>query len=88
MKIKIEDLLPIYQALSKNIGLENTLKLAEEFGGQEIYFPKLRLTKERDRMIIKEFTGGNTKELAKKYSVTPSWIRQVLKRVEAKKGEF
>lgn len=80
MGIKMEDLPLIYQALAKIIGPENTLKLAEEFGGQELYFLKLRLLKERDRRIIEEFNGGNTRELAKKYGVTPSWVREILKK--------
>lgn len=69
-----------YKKLTSIIGLENTLKLAEEFQGTTLYFAKLDSTLKylRDEKIREEFNGSNHKELAVKYGLTETWIRKIL----------
>jgi Mor family transcriptional regulator len=77
--INPEDLPEPYFEISKLIGLENTLKLADRYQGTGIYLPKLDgvIRKIRDEKIKKEFNGGNYRELARKYGLTEVWVRQI-----------
>jgi len=69
-----------YRKLTSFIGLEHTMKLAEEFQGTTLYFAKLDSTLKliRDKKIREEFNGGNHKELAVKYGLTEAWVRKIL----------
>jgi len=69
-----------YRRLVGLIGIENVLRLAEEFQGMSIYFPKLDGTLKivRDKRILDEYNGSNIKELARKYGLTENWIRQLI----------
>lgn len=53
-------------------------------GGSYMYIPKdlgLDLSK-RDYRIFDEFDGSNVHELAKRYGLTPMWIRTILAKVK------
>jgi len=81
MKNMDPELLPEpYRKLCSLIGLENTLKLAEEYQGTSLYFAKLdsALKTLRDQTIRDEFRGGNYKELALKYGLTETWVRKIV----------
>lgn len=69
-----------YKELSELIGIDNLLKLADNYGGTMVYIPlRYRITRlERDTRIRKEFNGGNYRELARKYNVCESTIRAVI----------
>lgn len=69
-----------YRRLVALIGIANVLRLAEEFQGMNIYFPKLDGTLKivRDKRILDEYNGYNIKELARKYGLTENWIRQLI----------
>lgn len=69
-----------YRRLAALIGIANVLRLAEEFQGMSVYFPKLDGTLKivRDARILDEYDGCNIKELARKYGLTESWIRQLI----------
>ena len=92
VNIKIEELHPIYQALTQIIGIEAAVKLGQEFGGQNVYFPRLdaltlsrRLA--RDRKIVEDYEGGKytKQQLGLKYKMTGAGIGSVLKRAEAER---
>ncbi len=74
-----------YKTIAQEIGVENFLKLADILGGATSYIPTkdkfLRII--RDEQIRKEFNGGNSLELAKKYSITERWVRQIVTNVNA-----
>ncbi|KEQ23417.1 Mor transcription activator family protein [Paenibacillus tyrfis] len=74
---------PYYQ-LAEAIGLKPTLVLAEQFGGTGVYFPKLEaaIRAARDRMIRREFDGGNYKELARRYRLSESWVREIVDKAD------
>jgi Mor family transcriptional regulator len=75
----------LYTALSDGLTVDQavraTVAVAELFGGESIYFPKIgKLTKElRNAEIIKEFDGSNTRQLSKKFLLTVAYIRKILK---------
>lgn len=79
-EISIEDLPEAYQEVARIIGIENAIKLSECLGGIAFYFPKIDalIQKKRDETIRKEFNGVNHKDLAKKYSLSEIWIRQIV----------
>lgn len=80
--IRLEDLHPTYRQISEVIGIENTIKLGRELGGESFYLPKLGvcLARVKERKVVEEVSGGNYVEVARKYGVTSSWVRQILKK--------
>ena len=69
----------MYRDIAEAIGPENFVRLAEVVGGATIYIPKPEslVRPVRDARIKDEFNGYNTIELARKYSVTERWVRQL-----------
>ncbi len=67
-----------YRGMVDMIGLENTLILAKELGGTQLYFPSL-YRETRNHQIIKEFNGYNINDLAKKYHITVKRVQQIIK---------
>lgn len=80
--IRLEDMQPTYQQIARVIGVENTVKLGRELGGEQFYLPKLDvcLSKVKERKIIEEFKDGNYGALARKYGVTSFWVRKIIKK--------
>lgn len=74
--LTIEMLPEQHQELAKIIGVQNFLKVAAQFGGHDYYIPKREalLRETRNRMIRKQYTGYNAKELSKLYGLTERWI--------------
>jgi len=70
----------IYQDLAGMVGLEAALMLGREFGGMSVYIPKIEtsLREWRDENIRRDFTGGNIRQLARKYRLTSTRVRQIL----------
>jgi len=79
--IRIEDLPEDLQQMAHLVGLENTLKIVERFAGCQIYIPKPESVARfaRDRRVIEEFNGCNHRQLALKYNLTESMIREILR---------
>ncbi len=79
--IELQDLKEDYLEMAEIIGLDNYKKLVDRYNGASVYIPTVdRLTKkDRDTLIREEFNGGNIKELANKYNLTESWIREIVK---------
>lgn len=83
----------IYELMIELIGFENTLKLAEVFSGETVFFKKIEtlIRPGRNRKILEEFNGYNFKELGKKYGLTEIAIRDICKdhilRVRNRPGE-
>lgn len=72
-----EELPDPYSHLARKIGLEATLQLAVELGGENVYFGKLDV-KLRNRRILKEYDGYNVKKLAAKYGLTRRRVEQIV----------
>lgn len=70
-----------YDYLVELIGVENTIKIMNEFGGSQVHFPMKRnvVMLFMPEIIGREFDGYNYTEFAKKYGISTSYIRKVLK---------
>ena len=62
------------------IGKDNTKKLIYEFGGTLLYIPKEGFKSERDKQIIEEYDGYNSKRLARKYGLCEKQIKNIIRR--------
>lgn len=63
------------------IGIESYYKLAQYYGGSQIYIarPNALDKLKRNGMIIKEFEdGASYKEIAVKYGLTTVWVRKII----------
>lgn len=81
-EITIDSLPEEYQTVAEIIGMENALRLAEHFPSMRIYCPKFDslVRDRRDARIRDEFTGFNSRDLARKYRMSETWIREIVKR--------
>lgn len=84
-EMTVDNLPESYQQIAEIVGIENALKLADHLGGLYFYYPQLDslLRAKRDERIQKEFTGNNHRELARKYNLSESWIRNIVQRKPA-----
>lgn len=80
-EIKLSELPEVYQTIAELIGFDNMVILAEQFDGEYVYFPKVETFKryKRNRKIIDEFNGVNYKALARKYGLTETHVRTIIK---------
>ena len=78
--LALDDLSGEQYDLAECIGLEAYKKLVYNYGGLSIYIYKLDtlFKSKRDKEIMKEFNGGNYRELALKYSLAENTIRQIV----------
>lgn len=79
-KVQMENLDEEQKALAELIGLEAFKNLVRAFNGTSIYIPKIESLEKtvRDELITEEFDGGNYKELALRYGLTETWIRNIV----------
>lgn len=80
--VVIEDLAPTLQMLAGIVGLEGALGISAEYGGMNIYIPKLEnsLVKPRERAITRAFTGENYQDLARRFKVSDRYVRTVVEK--------
>ncbi len=78
--IKIKDLPSDIRDIAEDIGLEPLLRIVSRIGGDSIYVPTMDSLERQavSRAVVKEYDGGNIKELAKKYRKTVPGIRYIL----------
>lgn len=81
-EIPLESLPEEYQIIAELFGTEGALRLSKHSGGMRIYIPKLDtlVRNRRDAFIRAEFNGFNHRDLARKYELSESWIREVVQR--------
>lgn len=89
-EMMFEDLPPYCVNAAKIIGLEAFVRLSAELGGTSFYVPKFEnvVARARDRLIIKQFTGSNYKELALRYNLSEIWIRNIIAKDQAEKNQI
>lgn len=70
-----------YQPVVSLIGMENFLKLCRYAMGDELYFPMQEsvLRNTRKHLITQEYTGDNVIELSRKYNLTQTRVRGIIK---------
>lgn len=65
----------IYKELVDLLGEENTLKIFNNFRGQQVTFPMRIYSKSYiEEYIIKNYDGKNVKQLSKELGYTCNWI--------------
>lgn len=68
-----------YRDFAKVIGMDATLKVHQEFRGQQINFPMRLVSADAIRMVVQnEYNGANLKELAKDYGYSERHLRRLL----------
>ena len=73
------DLMGIYKEIAEILDIESAYKLFKELRGQQVCFPQRFYDRNKVKEIVKkEYTGNNTKELAKNYGYSERRIRQFL----------
>ena len=79
-EIHIDDLPEDCRDIAEIIGLDNLIALVKARGGETLYLPKPERLAigARNRMICKQFDGRNYRELARKYDLTETWIREIV----------
>ena len=76
-----ESLNSIYRELADIIGMENTIKLYDEFKGQQVSFPvKLHNKQYVHEEIKNESNGANLKQLAVKYGYSERTVRRIVQK--------
>jgi Mor family transcriptional regulator len=77
-----------YENLLPAIDREGVEKVHREFRGSSLYVPKQfppgsACRSERDAAIMKEFTGRNHRELARKYGISEVMIYRIVRKHRA-----
>jgi Mor family transcriptional regulator len=69
----------IFDEIQELVGKDNANKIVQYFAGSNIYIPKSVVTKERHRIMKKEFkSGASYNDLVNKYGYTESYVRRVV----------
>ncbi|MBU5479678.1 Mor transcription activator family protein [Blautia sp. MSJ-19] len=78
--MQASDFVPIYEEIAKTIGEEQTIKLYENFRGQQITFPRRIYSIEYVSRYVKDnYNGSNARELARKFDYSERRIREFIK---------
>ncbi len=79
-ELTLDDLQDQHREYAEVIGVDNLLRLSDNFGGPSIYIPQRReLEKNRIyRRIYQEFDGSNLQELTQKYGVSKSTVYKIV----------
>ena len=79
-RLQMEDLDEEQRTLAGLIGIEAFRALVRNYNGTPIYIPKIESLEKpvRDELIREEFDGKNYRELALKYGLTETWIRNIV----------
>ncbi len=68
----------IYREIAEEFDMNTAQKMHSLFKGLNIHFPISFYDREYIAQCIKnEYTGKNTRELARKYSYSERWIRKI-----------
>lgn len=82
MNFSIDDIPLQHRDIAEHLGINNFINLCKNFGGENIYIPteKTLVNSIRNKEINKLYKKGySIKELSKKYNLTNSCIRHILK---------
>jgi len=87
--MKIEDLPEVFRPVAGKVGLAKFMELSEYLGGISLYipFPEKMVTKVRNRMILEEYPHLSFAEIARKYKLTETWVRDIIREQQAPKEQ-
>lgn len=80
-ELTLDDLPDSQREIAEVIGIDNLLKLSDNFAGNPLYIQQRReLEKEMVyRRIFREFNGGNVQELTQRYGVSKTTVYKIVK---------
>ncbi|WP_075810346.1 Mor transcription activator family protein [Clostridium perfringens] len=79
MSKKSENYSGIYKDMVEILGEEITLKIYENYRGQQVTFPMRLYSKDYIlEYLTKNYNGKNLKELSRKLGYTSNWLKQVI----------
>ncbi len=81
MSLSLNDLKEEQKQIAEVVGMDTYLELTKVFGGTSIYIAKadeIERRNDRNSQILEEFNGSNYRELALKYGLTETWIRNIV----------
>ena len=69
----------MYAEIANLLGVEAALTMHTAFRGQQLNFPVNFFTSDFIReQVIREYDGGNVKQLATKYGYSEKWVRNII----------
>jgi Mor family transcriptional regulator len=74
---------------AKDMAIASAVRMAEQCGGQSIYFPKRTLCfklEERDWNIYREYNGTNRNEVCAKYGIARSRLYQIISAIRRQRS--
>lgn len=87
MNKKSENYSGIYKDMVEVLGEEITLKVYENYRGQQVTFPMRLYSKSYIlEYLTKNYNGKNLKELSRKLGYTCNWLQQVINKESIKKN--
>ncbi|EOU1807939.1 Mor transcription activator family protein [Clostridium perfringens] len=85
MNRKSDNYSGIYKDMVEILGEEITLKIYENYKGQQVTFPMRLYSKTYIvEYLIKNYNGKNLKELSRQLGYTSNWLQQVIKKTNIK----
>ena len=79
MKRRSDNYSGIYKDMVEILGEEITLKIYENYKGQQVTFPMRLYSKEYIIKYLKEnYNGNNIKQLSRELGYTERWIKQII----------
>lgn len=85
MNRKSDNYSGIYKDMVEILGEEITLKIYENYKGQQVTFPMRLYSKSYIvEYLIKNYNGKNLKELSRQLGYTSNWLEQVIKKTNIK----
>lgn len=84
---KYESYSRVYKEMAGILGEEATLKIYENFRGQQVTFPMRLYSKSYvEEYIIKNYNGKNIKEISRKLGYTCNWVQQVINKLNIREN--
>ena len=84
---KYENYSGVYREMAEILGEEATLKIYENFRGQQVTFPMRLYSKSYvEEYIIKNYNGKNIKDISRKLGYTCNWVQQVINKLNIREN--
>ena len=70
----------VYKEISEKLGMDAAMDIYQLFKGQQVTFPMRFFNADRiKQIIIQEYDGTNTKDLAAKYGYSEKTVRRIIR---------
>ena len=78
--MKTQDLPTNLQPIAEILGIESFMELLEYSGGTSLYFfkPDKLIVEARNRMILEDYPRLSFAEIARKHTLSATWVRDII----------